>query len=91
MVGVDISAPASEAAHLLQLVATHCGVQDRVAISVCNVSDVEFCSPDGIKAFGIITACRYLASLGSSAKHILGNTSEQQAKVQSRLQEQLCN
>lgn len=81
MVGVDISAPASEAAHLLQLVATHCGVQDRVAISVCNVSDVEFCSPDGIKAFGIITACRYLASLGSSAKHILGNTSEQQAKV----------
>ena len=79
-----VTAPSAEAANLLKLVATYCGVQDSVVISVApTAGDVEF-SVDGAPAFGLNSACRYIASFSPAAAQLLGQTPEQQAKVRRR-------
>lgn len=75
------AAPDQATANLLRLVAGFGGLEaSQLSISVGGVDDVEFAA-DGVKAFGAHTACKFLASQGSKATELLGDTPEQQAKV----------
>jgi len=77
----SFAAPDQATANLLRLVAGFSGLADsQLSISVGGVDDVQFAT-DGVKAFGANTACMFLASQGSKAKELLGDTPEQQAKV----------
>lgn len=76
----SFTAPDEASAQLLKLVAAYGGVKLSVDISG---QDVEFVA-NGSKAFGLHTACRFLASLGSAAAQLLGEAADQQAKVRVR-------
>lgn len=81
MAMTEFKAPTAEAANLLKLVATYCGVASNVAITVTpDVKDVEFVA-DGAPAFGLNTACRSMAGQSPASTQLLGQGAEQQAKV----------
>lgn len=77
----SVSAPDAAAESLLRLVAEAGGVQHLNVTIDATSADVRFTAADGTPAFGAATACRWLASLGSAATQLLGETPEQAAKV----------
>lgn len=77
----SVTAPDAAVESLLRLVAEAGGVQHLNVTIDATSSDVRFTAADGTPAFGAATACRWLASLGSAAAQLLGETPEQAAKV----------
>lgn len=77
----SVTAPDAAAESLLRLVAEAGGLQHLNVTIDATSSDVRFTAADGTPAFGAATACRWLASLGSAAAQLLGETPEQAAKV----------
>ena len=77
----SVSAPDAATESLLRLVAEAGGVQHLNVTIDATSADVRFTAADGTPAFGAATACRWLASLGSAATQLLGETPEQAAKV----------
>ncbi|KAI7837794.1 hypothetical protein COHA_008422 [Chlorella ohadii] len=77
----SVTAPDAAAESLLRLVAEAGGLQHLNVTIDATSSDVRFTAADGTPAFGAATACRWLASLGSAAAQLLGETPEQAAKI----------
>ncbi|PRW39127.1 methionyl-tRNA synthetase [Chlorella sorokiniana] len=77
----SVTAPDAATESLLRLVAEAGGVQHLNVTIDATSSDVRFTAADGTPAFGTATACRWLASLGSAAAQLLGETPEQAAKI----------
>ena len=78
----SFAVPDDATAQLLRLVATCGGLGQQLDIKVDgSLADVEFVAADGTKASGANTACRYIASQSPRAAELLGENTEQQAKV----------
>lgn len=77
---LTFAVPDAATAALLRLVASYGGLDKQLDITTGDVSDVKF-PAYGAQAFGVHTACRFLASSSPAAAQLLGESADQQAKV----------